>query len=565
MFDLKFVSLKILLFAALFMTGCSHVNDGMIRGRKAINATLDVVEREMDDNAAYADSLVQFIDSHSIRNKEQRARYALLYTAAEYKNFQPLTSDSLIMEAVRYYSIRDNMDYRFLSYYYLGCAYLDMGQMTDASVAFAQAEQLVDRIDNDYWKGLLYSRLGYIFNESLDVSRAADYYAKSKHCFELAEKTVHIIYVMYEIVKNKMYMHDFKAADSITILVEDKSLAIGDSSLYKECLYNRLYCYLYLNEIDSATSLLNKYSLEVEDTVTKTGYLEMMAFYYNSVKNYAKSESYLNKVRDNILSETDSLYLYYYSSLLWESKGHYRESLDDFRNYTSLQIKSLRSLLNQPIAGAQRDYYRTLSELEAIKARNRVTMLVASIFISLLIISYIFLVSLSRKRKVQQEIRDYLSTIDDLTARESESQDKISSLNGQIREMLRQQFSPSDYLYTRYYEQIDDNKKAERLFRVVKGQIDQFTGPKSISRIDELLNKTFDGIMDKISSSGLDIKEKDLLLLRFVLAGFSAKSMAAILGDTHVNITQRKKRLLDKIQNMSPDMMKELRSALNTR
>ena len=133
----KFISV---LFLFAILAGCSRVNDGMIRGRKAINSALDTVERTMDDNALYADSLVNQIDASSIHNKEQRARFALLYTAAEYKNYQLLTSDSLIMEAVRYYSISNNLQYRFLSYYYLGCAFVDMKMFPDASVALAQAE-----------------------------------------------------------------------------------------------------------------------------------------------------------------------------------------------------------------------------------------------------------------------------------------------------------------------------------------------------------------------------------------------------------------------------------------
>ena len=78
-----------------------------------------------------------------------------------------------------------------------------------------------------------------------------------------------------------------------------------------------------------------------------------------------------------------------------------------------------------------------------------------------------------------------------------------------------------------------------------------------------MLNNAFDGIMIKLSSSGLDIKEKDMLLIRFVLTGFSAKSIAALLGESQPNINQRKKRLLDKIQLNSPELMSELRIALS--
>lgn len=552
-----------LLFALITLAGCSHVSDGMIRGRSAINDVLDTVEREMDDNAPFADSLVNLIDAHSIHSKEQRARYALLYTAAEYKSYHLLTSDSLIMEAVRYYSISNNLEYRFLSYYYLGCAFVDMKMFSDASVALAQAEQLVNDIDNDYWKGLLYSQLGYVFNESNDFFEAEIFYSKAEFYFSHAGKEIHRLYALLSVGDMKINKLGFKAADSIIHIVSNQAIILNDSLLYNKCIYNRMYCALYMGEIDSASVLYDSFISHDEYPFKSPGFMGLMALYCNFIRDYDKSEFYLESAWESNLSETDTIYLYYVSALLAESKGEIKESLESFQKYIKHENDRTRALLKHHVAGAQRDYYRTLSELEAIKARNRDTVLVASIIIFLLVIFCIFFINLNHKRKVQEKIHDYLSTIDELREREFENHDKIKSLNSQVREMLRQQFTASDYLYTRYYEQIDDNRKAEHLYRVVKQQIDQFTGSKSIARIDDLLNKTFDGIMDKVLSSGLELKDKELLLLRFVLAGFSAKSIAAILDDTHVNITQRKKRLLDKIQNLSPETMKELRNALN--
>ena len=547
------------------MAGCNHSDDGVVRSSRSIDSIMDQAENTMDDDAAFADSLMRLIDPYSIKGANRKARYALLYTAAEYKNYQLLTSDSLIMEAVRYYSIRNNMDYRFLSYYYLGCAYIDMGQMMDASVALVQAEQMVDKIDNDYWKGLLFSQLGSLYYKSCEFLRSEEYYRRSEKCFDSAGKELHKAYALFDYGDNKICLKEFNVVDSIMQIVEKESILLGDSMLYVESLYNRVLCYVYLKEPERAKRLIEKYEFDIKSKKNTISYLSMMALYYNSIKDYERSESYLNEAWTFNLSKDDSIYLYYVGYILTESKGEINESLSCFEKYFLLQDESIRDLLNQPIEGPQRDYFRAVSELEAMKARNRVTILFACIFVFVLIVAIILLINLNHRRKVQQEIRDYLSTIDDLTARESVNKSKISLLNGQVRDMLRQQFTHSDYLYTRYYEQIDDNKKAERLFRVVKTQIDQFTAPKSISRIDELLNKTFDGIMDKLSSSGLELREKELMLLRFVLAGFSAKSIAAILDDTNVNITQRKKRLLDKIQNKAPNIMDELRNALSVK
>ena len=545
------------------MIGCNRSTDGVVRGRRAISAVMDSVESMVDDNPAYADSLIKLIDPNYIKGAKHKARYALLYTMAEYKNYQPLTTDSLIMEAVRYYSIRKNIDYRFLSYYYLGCAYVDMEQMTDASVALVQAEQLVDQIDNDYWKGLLYSTMGETFRETLENTRAEEYFSKAISCFDSAGKDYHSLYALHNIARNRLIMHDFKEADSIFYVVENRAIAHGDSMLNMSCICYRLHCSVYMEDKDNARKIYDE--LKTRPVYNNADFLSMMALYYQLIEDLEKAESYLEDSWKCSLSETDSIKLYYVSALLADRKGELKKSLTNFKEYVAIQNKSIRNLLNHSIAGAQRDYFRTMSELESIKARNRVTILLASIITCILIISFLIFIILNHRLQIQKEIHDYLSTIDDLTNRESVNEGKINLLNTQVKDLLRQQFVASDYLYTRYYEQIDDNKKAERLFRVVKSQIDQFTSPKSLSRIDELLNKTFDGIMNKLSSQDLELKEKELLLLRFVLTGFSAKSIAALLGDTHININQRKKRLLDKIQSRAPELMSNLRNALTSR
>ena len=550
---------------AFFCLGFTRPDDGMVRGRKAVEALLDSVECTMDDYPAHADSLIKRVDPLSIRNKKQKARYALLYTAAEYKNYQPFTTDSLIMEAVSYYSHSQDIDYRFLSYYYLGCVYMEMDRLKDASVALAQAEWLVDRIDNDYWKGLLYGRLAEIFDANYDYIKAEAYYSMAETSFGLAGKDLYRLNALLNIEKTLFIKQNFNAADSILRIIGQDPVALSDSVLYKEYLYERLNCFVYMNQPDSATFLIGKHDLIIDKPTDSFGYLGMMSMYYNELKDFVKAESYLNAAKNSIHSLTDSIYWLYYNYEFYNNKGIIDKAFEYYRELNNLQINDMRSFLDAPILNAQYDHYRSIAELESVKARNKITLLVASIIIFILLVFSIILLSRNRRREFENQIRDYISTIKELTTQISINQDKIGNLNAKIREMLRQQFNSSDYLYTRYYEQIDDNKKAERLYRVVKNQLDGFTNHKTINHIDELLDEAFDGIMYKISSSGVEIKEKDLLLLRFALAGFSAKSIAALLDDTHQNINQRKKRMLDKIQANAPDLMDELRIALNSR
>lgn len=559
--SLRMASILILTF---FVFSCNRPNDGMVRGRMVITALMDSAECTMDDNPAYADSLMRSIDPRSIITKKQRARYALLYTATEYKNDQTFTSDSLIMEAVRYYSIRNNIDYRFLSYYYLGCVYLEMNQFTDASIAYSQAELLVDKIDNDFWKGLLYTHLGIIYNQFCFYSRALEYFCLSYKYYMSTEKNLHKYHSLRWIAQTEINLENYHEADSVAQLVQDWAYENNDLSLYKTAINTRFFAAFYLDDLDRINNIYDNY-LSPNCIIDNNQYDTLSwALYYIKTKDFSKAEYYLSTANSTwICTESDSIYYNYYNYLIEKEKGDTEETLKYLILYTEQENNYVRKLFNNSILGAQKDYYKTVAELESAQTHIRNTRLVVSVILFCLIVSFSLFISHKRRRDAENQIQDYISTIKELTTQITVNKDKISNLNAKVREMIRNQFNPSDYLYTRYYEQIDDNKKAEHVYRVVRNQLKEFTNTKNLQHIDELLDDAFDGIMSKLSSTELEFKEKDMLLLRFALAGFSAKSIAAILDETHQNINQRKKRMLDKIQIKAPKTMEELRIALN--
>lgn len=556
----KCLHLTSILILAFFSFSCNRQDDGMVHGYKSVNALLDNVERVMDENPSYADSLIKRINPHSIRNNEQRARYALLYTAAQYKDYQTFHSDSLIMEAVRYYSIDRNINYRFLSYYYLGCVYSELNRFIDASVALTQAEQYVDKIDNDTWKGLLYFRLGSVFYNSCFYQQAEDYYYKASNCYELAGNEYYKMFLYFYVGLCETEMQHFQKGDSILYTVQKWGEMNNDSKLFEKALLARFDKLVLSDNIDSAIVLYNKYSTKIVEASDKYPFYQaLMAVYYNRIGEYSKSELYLKGAKEHMVTVEDSVYWNYYNSMIAERNGDFNQAFHYLKISEDLQNTNIRSIFLESVLSAQKDYYQKLLELEFVKDRNKKVLIV----LFALIVSIIFFLSLKNILDADMQKTEFLSTINNLTTQISVNQDKISSLNDKVREMLRQQFNSSDFLYTRYYEQIDDNKKAERLYRVIKTQLNDFVSHKNIEHIDKMLDESFDGIMTKIMLSGMEIKEKDLLILRFVLAGFSSKSIAAILDEKHLNINQRKKRLLDKILIKAPMLMNELSKALN--
>lgn len=543
-------NLVIILAVTSLWTGCSQMNDGLVRGRKAVESLMDSAENIMDDNPLVADSLMKLIDAQSIRRKEMKARYALLYTEAEYKNFQLITSDSLIMTAVRFYSINNNLNYRFLSNYYLGCVYFELGQYTKAAAAFANAEQLSNYIDNEFWKGLLYKQLGWIFFETCDFNRSEDYYIKAEECFEKAGKKEHQLYAILNIGRNKINMQEYSKADSLLRIVESKS--INDSVLHYECVYNRLSCLVYMNETDSATSLLNR-NIEIFDTSSRSvGYMEIMALYYNSIKDYSKSESFLKKVSSYNLSESDSVFFYYVSYLLASSKGQTEASLNYFQKYTSLQNENLREILSQPILGVQKEQYRIMAENELLKYNHARLTLILCIVIFLLIIVIVLVTYHYKKKRMKEQLYDSLSVVEELSG-------KIEDLKNQVRVQFHERHDLSNRLYSMYFDSESQDKITKQQLNVtINSLIKDYTAPDSVKKLDKLLNESYDGIMDRLTDPEIGLTDKEVELFRYSFAGLSSKAVSIIIKESPQNIYQIKSRLLKKVRRYSEDLWNKL-------
>ncbi len=545
-------NLALILAAFLLIVGCSRVDDGMVRSRRSINAILDKAEELLDENPALTDSLMNMIDPFAVRGKENKARYALFYTAAEYKNGKIATSDSLIKVAVRFYSNEYDVDYSYLSNYYLGCVYLDLGQDPDAALAFEKAEQMSTQISNDYWKGLLYSRLGGIFSNSFDYHRAEEYYSKSIYCFQRSGKEQHRLYEMLHLGQTKNNKQEYRDADSILRIVEKESYLQGDSKLIDLCVNARLSSLVYLDQPDSATNLLKKYEKIFNAPDRSFGFYEMMAQYYNTIKDFSKSDFYLKQAWNCDLSEGDSVYLYYVSSLLAESKGEIELALEYYRKYTSLQNENLRSILSQPVLAAQKEQYRIMAENELLKYRHTRSNLMLCVVIFLLILVIVLVTYHYKKKRMDEQLYDSLAVVEELSG-------KIEDLKNQVRVQFHERHDMSNRLYSMYFDSESQDKITKQQLNVtINSLIKDYTAPESIRELDRLLNESYDGIMERLVDPEIGLTDKELELFRYSIAGLTSKSVSVIIKESPQNIYQIKSRLLKKVKRNSEELWSSL-------
>lgn len=218
----------------------------------------------------------------SLRGRGNCAYYALLYTQAQYKCYEPIRSDSLINIAVDYYDGSDDYDKRIRSLIYKGAALSDMGDRLEAIDWYKKAEETADTADYDNL-GYINLRLGYLYSDSYINNKA--HIMKFKKALTLFNKA-----------GNKKYQLSCISAIGAIYRKFDK-----DTAEY------------YLKK---AVSL----SKELNDTTDYFYNLEMLSYLYELKGEYGKSKD---------------MYLYitnYGKDFLYDEKAYY----DAARSYAKL-------------------------------------------------------------------------------------------------------------------------------------------------------------------------------------------------------------------------------------
>lgn len=183
----------ILLSLALLCSSCGEV--------RRVDYTLDEVEVLMNDAPAEALERLQQLRADQLRRPRLRARYALLYTQAQCKNFIYPESDSLIRMAIDYYDCVGDPHESALAYYYLGALYYnaEKARQIKAAEAYFTAEALASQTDDEYLKGLIDLAIGAIYLEQYGFDEALARFKDGERHFRMDGGTPRNMAVLAEL------------------------------------------------------------------------------------------------------------------------------------------------------------------------------------------------------------------------------------------------------------------------------------------------------------------------------------------------------------------------------
>ena len=545
----KIISLLISLSLLAVFCACTPREQRSMSPRE----TLSRAEALMTQAPDSALMLLEDLSKGALRGRENRAHFALLYSQALDKNYIDRSNDSIISIAVDYYSTRRSEPEKlFLSYYYLGRVQQNAGNLTRAMLSYGQAEELVAEIQDDYAIGLLYAQMGNLYHAVYDLPKSLDCFQKAYTHYEKADKELHKMYAKRDIGVLLMDLKKYSQAE--TYLLETLQWADENDELplCQECVDFILSLYSKTIEKPKYQAFYQRYKQYIQDEFLALNTFVELALYEN---NPYKAEQYIKKAWLVTDERIDTSYLLLREYELNKQIGNYPQAINIIEDLFYAKDTLVRNVLQQPLLSAQRDYFKSQSELNELKLQHsKQKQIFVSIILIIIMLSAIVFVRQRLKAKAQ-EINQYLDKVQDLESelliKERNLQavsESNSQMNEQINQLFAKQFATIDQLSVTCYEMHATRNEKEAVYKRVKKEIECFSSNKETLReLENIVNKNKNNAMAILREEFPKFSEMDFRLVCYCIAGFSAKAISVFTGNSTGNIYMKKSRLKAKI------------------
>ena len=274
--------------------------------------------------------------------------------------------------------------------------------------------------------------MGTIYRDYYDFPKALESYRLSTEHYHKADKPLHKLYGMLS--QSAIYKSMKKETDSFHILYNTlmEAKETNQTSVIKHCLGDLILLCLDMDKQEEALAFyndfINHYSIERMNSSFYAGLSLLMA----REKNVEKSQFYINKAWERARTQSDFVHLYYISSQVEQLSSSYQKAFSDLEQSITLQNRSVRESLQQPILTTQMDFLRQKIELQKYKVQSERQMRIIGVVLTiLLVVAAVYGVSVYIKRQREK----YLKQIRKQVARIELLKDEKNGMEGEVRKL----------------------------------------------------------------------------------------------------------------------------------
>ena len=531
---------------------------------------LSQVESYIEERPDSALAVLERIDTEELSSKEERAKYAVLYAQAEDKNFIDERDLKLISEAKDYYEDSGNVRYKFLSLYYYGRILCNNEDYSSAIIAYIKAETLLEELNDGYLAGLLYVQIGNIYRNFHEYNKSLEAYKSAYYHYSIVGLEPHMSYALLDIGIAYWNVANTTIAEEYIIKSLRLAESMNDDYLERICYENLVVLYDEIDEFEKCKTMVAILNDRFDRSLFSSVCLASMANHYARTQSLEHADNFLAEAWKKAHNKSDSIALYFQSANIMKTIGYVDKALNYFEDGIILQNDKLHIAMQQPIVSILKDYFQSEAEYNSYRLKKNLQIYVTLSIIVFLILLIVFMYMRHSFLKKDLEISKYMDlaselqvSIRDKEAKISEFSERISvseqthisqiyEMSGHIAELFHKQYELLDKLSNTYYETHGCSKEKESIYEQVKSEINKFANDKkTMAQLERIVNTYKNNVMSHIREEIHSISERDIKLLCYIYAGFSAKSISIFIGETTGNVLTRKYRLRNKITRLN--------------
>ncbi len=439
-----------------------------------LTASLNEVESIVESYPDSSLSILKGINISSIHSNKHKARYSLLLSIVNDKNYIDVESDSIITPALKYYLRTGDADKKLKVLYYRGIVERNRGNHEAAMNWYVQADRFSMMATDKVMVGRLYTAMMISYNRVYDIEASIDMAQKACDSYHKACDTTRYISAVLNLTSSYIQVNDtLKAMRNI------QSLYRYRFKMNKQQLLN-----LYLKQM-ALSQDITKYTLENLYVFLKSENIDCKYVNWLMVTGkYCDSGDFhsANKAIEQYRKFNDSLDdLYYlYNANICEYFCKYKEAAESYRIYNTLSDDSDISIFRDDTKFIEERYR---SELKNV--RLHLMLVIAALATCLIaLLCFIIIVYL---RKVQKEKQaDRMKMISMLNEMEKEKNAFEQMYSAAIEEQKRLKKARRDTVLGKNVRLLVD-KRLSVLNRFVVANISGMYSKEAFEELSELM------------------------------------------------------------------------------
>ena len=507
---MKRVILFSIMLYALISTGCNSV----------IRKKLDSAESLLQPKPDSCLTILEAIVPNDLRTREEKARFALLMSAALDKNYIDVVSDTLIKIAADYYSVRKDRHHRMMAYYYQGLILDNAADYTAAIIALEKAEKDALDLEDHLYAGLIHLRKGDIYTKTLNNQAAQSSLMEAINHFKYLDNSDYAAYTELGLAISYINSHNFSKAKQQL----ESVLAYNNDNLNDYYSLEKAVIMIELDEdLTDAIRLLRS---APQNLLNSQDYC-LYALAMESIGQRDSTDKLITNAYSLCISQPDSVGIDFIYADILHRRGNDAEAYQLTRKAAFVQDSLTRVLLQQSVSNAQRDYYKAESlfqEERAGRLRNRNRLGTATVLLALALLSWL---TISYRKRKEQEIQKQMLNLSVAQSELHQAEQTNASLLGSL---FIEKFNHLDRLSADYVRADNDRERLVAL-KDFKEEIAAIrTNDDLFLSLEKDLDRYCDGVMTKLKDQVPAIKGDNRKLISLFFAGLPYSTVQLVMN-----------------------------------